>query len=80
MGKVPCLETEHGSLTETNVIIDYLDDLGEGPSFYPTDAFKRAKVKELMQCIELYIELPARRVYGEFFTRPVSDQEKQVVA
>ena len=55
------------------------DDLGEGPSFYPADTFERAKVKELMKCIELYIELPARRVYGEFFTRPVSDQEKQVV-
>ena len=79
MGKLPCLETSAGTLTETSVILDYLDDLGEGPSFYPADAFERAKVKELMKCIELYIELPARRVYGEFFTRPVSDPEKQVV-
>jgi glutathione S-transferase len=79
MGKIPCLQTDAGPLTETSVILDYLEEQGEGPSFYPSDAFARAKVKELMKCIELYIELPARRVYGEFFTRPVSDAEKGVV-
>ena len=79
MGKIPCLQTRAGSLTETSVILDYLDDLGEGPSFYPADPFARAKVKELMKCIELYVELPARRLYGEFFGKPVADTEKQVV-
>ena len=79
MAKVPCLETEHGFLSETNVIIDYLDDRGEGPSFYPDDPFGRAKVRELMKCLELYIELPARRLYGEFFGRPASHDEKRVV-
>ena len=79
MGKVPCLETEQGFLSETNVILDYLEERGEGPSFYPADAFARAKVRELMKCLELYIELPARRLYGEFFERPASDEEKGLV-
>ncbi len=80
MGKVPFLETEQGFLTETGVIIDYLDALGEGPDFYPADAFAKAKVRELMRHIELYIELPARRLYGEvFFNRPASDEEKEAV-
>jgi len=80
MGKVPCLETEQGFLTETGVIIDYLDDLGVGPSFYPADAFKRAKVREVMRYLELYIELPARRIYGDaFFNCPATDELKQEV-
>lgn len=80
MGKVPCLETDQGFLTETEVIMDYLDSLGLGPSFYPADAFEKAKVRELMRYLELYIELPARRLYGDvFFGRPASDTEKESV-
>ncbi len=67
MGKVPCLETEQGFLTETAVIINYLDALDQGPSFYPADPYARAKVEELIHYMELYIELPARRLYGEVF-------------
>ena len=80
MGKVPCIETEQGFLTETGVIIDYLDALGEGPSFYPEDPFARAKVRELMRHIELYLELPARRLYGEvFFNRAPIAEEREAV-
>lgn len=80
MGKVPCMETAQGFLTETTVMIDYLEDLGQGPSFYPADPFARAKVRELIQYLEKYIELPARRLYGEvFFGRPASDELKTEV-
>ena len=80
MGKVPCIETGQGFLTETGVILDYLDALGEGPSFYPTDTFAKAKVQELIRYLELYIELPGRRLYGDvFFGRPASDEEKTAV-
>lgn len=80
MGKVPCMETEQGFLSETGVMIDYLDALGEGPSFYPTDAFAKAKVQELIRHLELYIELPARRLYGDaFFGKPASTEEKAAV-
>jgi glutathione S-transferase len=79
IGKVPTLETDRGFLSETSVILDYLDDLGAGPSFYPTDPFDKAKVRELVKYLELYIELPARRLYGELFGRPVSDEEKRTV-
>jgi glutathione S-transferase len=80
MGKVPCIETEQGFLTETEVILGYLDDLGLGPSFYPVDAFEKAKVRELIRYLELYIELPARRLYGDvFFGRPASAELKETV-
>lgn len=80
MGKVPCLETDQGFLTETGVIMDYLEDLGIGPSFYPVDPFERAKVREIMRYLELYIELPARRLYGDaFFNSPATDELKREV-
>ena len=80
MGKVPCIETGEGFLTEASVIIDYLEDLEQGQSFYPVGAFERAKVRELMRYLELYIELPARRLYGDvFFGRPASAELKAEV-
>jgi glutathione S-transferase len=45
MGKVPCLETDAGFLTETSVMLEYLDDLNEGPSFYPEDVFQKVTRK-----------------------------------
>ncbi len=67
MGKIPCLETAHGFLSETAVILDYLEDAHPTPALLPADAFARAKVRELAHDIELYIELPARRHYGHVF-------------
>ncbi|MDT8428064.1 MAG: glutathione S-transferase family protein [Pseudomonadales bacterium] len=81
MGKVPCLETGQGFLTETDVILDYLDESGTGPHLFPQDPFARAKVRELMKYCELYLELPARRLYGEVFFNqpPLSDEQKKEI-
>lgn len=80
IGKVPALETEHGFLSETSVIIDYLDDLAHGPSFYPKDPYGKAKVRELIKYVELYLELPARVMYGEILNdRSVSQPRKREV-
>lgn len=78
MGKVPCIETDQGFVTETNVIFEYLDELGEGPSLLPANAFERAKARELIKEMELYIELPARTCFPEaFFGGSVSDETKE---
>ena len=80
MGKVPCLETDQGFLSETSVILDYLEDTQGGIALYPKDPWERAKVKELMKSIELYIELPARRCFAEtFFGGKVSDETRKQV-
>ena len=34
MGKVPCLETDDGFISETNVIFEYLEDLGQGVALF----------------------------------------------
>ncbi len=78
MGKVPCLETDDGFLSETSVILEYLEDKYPEPAFMPADPFERAKVRELMKEIELYIELPARTCFAEaFFGGSVSDEVKE---
>ena len=59
-GKVPALGTPKGFISETNVILDYLEDSGEGKPLLPADPYARATVRALMKEIELYIELPAR--------------------
>ncbi len=66
-GKVPVLETEHGFLSETGVILDYIEQTQPGKALLPADAFGQAKVRELLREIELYIELPARTCYAEAF-------------
>jgi len=71
-GKVPVLQTEHGYLSETGAILDYLEDLGEGRPLLPAEPYARAQVRALVKEIELYIELPARSCYPEaFFRNPV---------
>lgn len=71
-GKVPVLQTEHGYINETSVILDYLEELGEGRPLLPAEPFARARVRSLAREIELYIELPARSCYAEaFFRMPV---------
>lgn len=75
--KVPALETESGFLSETSAILDYLDDRQEGPSFYPAEAYTRAKVRELIKYMELYIELPARQLYGEILHGRAATEERR---
>ena len=81
MGKVPCLETPDGFLTETSIILEYIEDVVDGPSFLPAAPYERARMRELLKYSELYLELPARRCYGEAFfgTGPVSDEVKETV-
>ena len=53
MGKIPCIETAHGFLSETHAILDYLEDIAPLPALLPRDPFARAKVRELVQSLEL---------------------------
>ena len=64
MGKVPLLKTEHGALSESQAVLEYLEDTFPAPPLYPAEPFERAKCRELIQVMELYVELPARRLYG----------------
>jgi len=67
MGKIPALETPAGFLCETNVILEYLEDTQPTPALYPTDAFARARLKQLIKTIELYVESPAHSLVTVLF-------------
>ncbi len=61
MGRVPCLETRQGFISESFAILEYLEMVKPAPALFPTDAFERAKVIELIRHVELNVELVARR-------------------
>jgi glutathione S-transferase len=69
LGKVPCLEAEGGFVTESRCIVDYIERSTPGPSLYPDTLFGQAKLLELTQVIDLYLELPARRLLPNYFAR-----------
>ena len=64
-GKVPVLGTEHGFISETDVILRYLEDISTTRPLVPADPFGRAQAWTIAKEIELYIELPARLCYVE---------------
>ena len=77
MGKVPYLRSARGTLSESQVIAEYLEDAFPDTPLYPADSFERAKCRELVQMMELYVELPARRLYpAAFFGATASDELK----
>jgi glutathione S-transferase len=81
MGKAPFIELDGGRrLSESQAICEYLEEAYPQSPLLPRDPWQRAKVRELLTHMELYLELPARRTYGfVFFGRPVDEQVKQAV-
>jgi glutathione S-transferase len=77
LGKIPFLRTPEGTLCESAVICEYLEQFAPAPALLPADPFAAAKVRELAQFIELHLELVARELYAEaFFGGQVSDAHK----
>ena len=71
MGKVPMLETDDGPLTEVPAIMDYLEDRFPAHPLYPSDAYDRARVIQLMRIMELYVEAPVHPLVGVLFGREI---------
>jgi glutathione S-transferase len=77
LGKIPFIEADGVAISESQVIIEYLEDAYPVPPLYPSDPAERAKCRELIQFVELHIELPARWLYPEaIFGRKVSAEIK----
>jgi glutathione S-transferase len=79
-GKVPALATQEGMLIETNVIFDYLEEVSPNVPLIAGTPYQKARIRELMKMVELYIELPARRCHTEaFWGVPVHEVTKKEV-
>ena len=80
LGKIPYLRTDHGSLCESQVILDYLEAAHPTPPLVPADPWQAAKVRELITFLDLHLELATRPLYAEaFFGGTVSDGTKAMV-
>ena len=74
LGKIPFIRTEHGSLCESQAILDYLEAAYPNPPLVPADPWAAAKVRELITFIDLHLELVARELYPKaFFGGEISD-------
>ena len=73
MGKIPCIETPDGFISESLPILEYLESLESDVPLLPLDAFAQAKAREISQMIELNVELVARRGLGGLRGKPVAD-------
>ena len=77
LGKIPFVETEHGGLSESEVILDYLEERFPEKPLFPSNVFARAKCREMIQHLELNCEWVSRRLYKEcFFGGNVSAETK----
>ena len=77
LGKIPFLRTPRGDLSESSAIVEYLEQLAPEPALLPRDPWAAAKVRELSQFIELYLELVARELYAQaFFGGSVSESHQ----
>lgn len=80
LGKVPYFEIGGQTLCESQVMVDYVESAYPQKPLLPKDPLAAAKIRELIQFIELHLELVARELYGEaFFGGKVSDETKERV-
>jgi glutathione S-transferase len=81
MGKVPYILVDGIAISESQPILEYLEQASPSKPLYPADPIHTAKCRELIQIVELYLELPARRLYGEaFFGGRASEETKKEVS
>jgi glutathione S-transferase len=80
LGKIPFVETDDGPLSESQVVLEYLEERFPDTPLYPADIYQRARCRELIQHLELNAEWVVRRLYKEaFFNGTVSSETKQEV-
>ena len=80
LGKVPYFKTDAGPISESTVMLEYVEAQYPTPALLPADPFQAAKARELVRYIELHLELVARNLYPEaFFGGKVSDTAKEKV-
>ena len=80
LGKIPYFEIDDVALCESQVMLDYVEAAYPAHPLLPSDPLAAAKIRELIQFIELHLELVERELYKEaFFGGKVSDDVKNNV-
>jgi glutathione S-transferase len=77
LGKVPFVVTGHGSLCESQAIIEYLDACYPEKAIFSRDPWEAAKEREMMLFVDMHLELTVRNLYKQaFFGGTVTDATK----
>ncbi len=80
MGMIPVLEVDGQFFAESLAILDYLEKVFPAAPLLPVDPFERAKCREMMQIIELYVAgsgAGAALTGAALFAVPISDEAKK---
>ncbi len=81
LGKVPFIRTPQGALCESQIILDLPGKHAPGAGADAADPYEAAKVRELIQFIDLHLELVARELYPQaFFGGQVSEARRSAPA
>jgi glutathione S-transferase len=63
-GTIPALIDDGLMLTETDSIIEYLEDRGEGAALFPADLKQRARMRMLSRWVDLRLEAAIRSLFA----------------
>lgn len=67
MGKIPFLQTPAGCIAETIAILEYIEEAVPGVSLYPADPFERARARQIINIVQIYVEAPLRALFPGVF-------------
>ena len=67
MGKIPVLETPGGWISETVAILEYLEDTGPAVPLHPDDPMLRARARQAVNIVQMYVEAPVRSLFPGVF-------------
>ena len=77
LGKVPFFEIDGKVLFESQVMLDYVESVYPQKPLIPSDPYEAARIRQLIQFMELHLELVARELYFEaFFGGKIADDIK----
>ena len=76
IGKMPYLETERGTLAESSVICEYIEDAAGGKAGLPADAFERATARLIARVTDLYVSAHVSPLFGQL---RAAEQDEAVI-
>jgi len=80
MGKIPYLATPSGCIAETVAILEYVEDAGGGRRLHPGDPFERARVRQVVNIVQVYVEGPLRSLFPGAFMGAANSAETLAAA
>lgn len=78
MGKIPVLKCPDGWIAETVAIVEYLDDRYPEKPLRPAALGDRAKARQIVNIVQMYVEVPARALFPGVFAN--GENNPQTVA